>query len=200
MHQYEIMRFKLWHVKTNEFWLIQSMGAWSAFPFIPGVGQVVQGQCADNRGVAAKSHAQCQFSLFNSRAALSQGPSVWLPPLWCCSSSCAWSRTSLIPTLTWLHFLVWPGTCLRFLPRLLLALVTVWGLALPGLCSFVLQCPCVLWHKAEKSCTSLLKKVPFIAQQQLVKRDVVCGLQVPIPATLWVKPKLMVLSAVCQQF
>lgn len=120
------MRFKFWHVKTNGFWLIQSMGAWSVFPSIPGVEQVVHGPCADNRWTAAKNQAQCQFSLFNSRAALSQGSCGWLPPLWCCSCVAA----PAVPDL-WFQaepdFVLWidlgplrsaqavvgPGRCLR---------------------------------------------------------------------------------------
>lgn len=134
------MTFKFWHVKTNGFWLVQSMGAWSAFPSITGVEQIVQGQCAGNRGVAAKSQAQCQFSPVKLQSCF-KPRLFWLPPTLvmlqlCCSSSCAWSCTSLISALTWLHFLVWHGTCLKLLPRPLLGLVTVSGLDLPGLCSF----------------------------------------------------------------
>lgn len=202
MHQYKIMRFKFQHVKTNGFWLVQSVEAWSAFPSIPGVEQVVQGQCADNREIVAKSQAQCQFSP-NSRAALSQGSSGCLPPLWRCTvlqlQLCLVS--SLIPTLTWLHSLVWPGTCLKLLPRPLLALVTMDWLSLAcAAFHLLLQSPSVLWCAAEKGYTTSLKKVLFIAQHQLVERDAVCSFPVSTPATLWVKPMLMVLSAVCQQF
>lgn len=104
----------------------------------------------------------------------------------CPSSSCVWSRTSLVPTLTWLHFLAWPGTCLRLLPRLLLALGTVSGLTVPGLCSFP-PCPAAPFCSVTQSREGLHKfaeESPISSTAAACQKRRVRWLQVSTPATL----------------
>lgn len=97
------------------------------------------------------------------------------------------------PNLTSLSGLPW--TCLRLLPRLLLALVTVSGLALPGLCSFA-ACPAAPFCSGTQSREGLHK----LTEQSPIYSTAAAYLKRCVCSNPWVKPVLMVLSAVCHQF